>query len=202
MSIRGCAKVLLKELSGQSDSIKFLNPIIQQVDRINEVVNQMISYGHSMQESVYTLININQILEKCINIIHFHKGSRNITIKKEFQIVPFLRGNNTRLQQAFLNILMNAVQAIDNDGIITIKTFRAENKNGIFVSISDNGIGIASRDIKKIFRPYYTTKQPTRGLGLSIVQNVIKEHKGKIAIHSVLHEGTIIDVFLPCSKVN
>lgn len=78
-----------------------------------------------MQESVYTLININQILEKCINIIHFHKGSRNITIKKEFQIVPFLRGNNTRLQQAFLNIIIAATN-MNLEEAVRRKEFRED----------------------------------------------------------------------------
>lgn len=201
MSIRGCSRILQKELSSQPNCNKFLEPIIQEVDRINDVVDQMISYGYVMQETVYTLVSINEILEKSLNIIRFHTGSRNITIKKEFHIeLPLLRGNNVKLQQAFINILMNAVQAIKNDGVITIQSYFTEDRNGICVLISDDGIGIEPKAIKKVFRPFYTTKQPTRGLGLSIVDKVIKEHKGKISIHSVLHKGTTINVFLPCSK--
>lgn len=199
MSIRGCSKILQKTLHERLDCQEYLEPIIQQVDRINEVVEQLLAYGRIAEESNYTIVDINEILEKSINVIHFHRNLKHIVVEKQLaEELPFVQGHNVQLQQAFINILINAVQAIKQEGTITINSRYIESEKSILISISDNGEGIKAKDIKIIFRPFYTTKQPSRGLGLSIVDRVIKAHRGKIVIHSKFNIGTTFDVLLPC----
>jgi len=201
MSIRGCSKILRKQLSEQSDCLEFIDPIIQEVDRINEVVEQMVSYGRITEENTYTLVDINEVLEKSINVMRFHRDSKQIVIKKDLsRNIPFVRGHNVQLQQAFINILINAVQAIADEGTIKIKSEYVTGKKSIRVSITDTGKGIESKDLDNIFRPFFTTKQPTRGLGLSIVERVIQDHNGKIAITSLVNKGTTFNVILPCQS--
>jgi signal transduction histidine kinase len=199
MSIRGCSRLLQKELVDNPEYSKLVEPIIHEVDRINAVVEQMISYGHITKQTNYALIDVNEVLEKSITVVHFHQGSKYITIRKELAAgLPFARGHNVQLQLAFINILINAVQAIEQEGIIHIKTNYDKDRKCIRISIADNGQGIAVKDLRKVFRPFYTTKQSGKGLGLSIVNRVIKDHRGKITITSKLHQGTDTEVYLPC----
>jgi len=199
MSIRGCSRILQRELHDQPEYMKFLEPIIQEVDRINEVVEQMLSYGNITEKNQYTLLDISEVLEKCINVIHFHLGAKYITIQKELDNdLPLVKGNNVQLQQALINIMINAVQAIDNEGTIKIESHYLKETKCLNIAITDNGKGIKTKELRKIFTPFYTTKQLGSGLGLSIVKRVIKEHKGSTVINSKLNQGTRVDVFLPC----
>jgi len=199
MSIRGCSRILQRELHDQPEYMKFLEPIIEEVDRINEVVEQMVSYGNITKKNNYTLLDSSEVLEKCINVIHFHRGSKYITIQKELDNdLPLVKGNNVQLQQALINIMINAVQAIDSEGIIKIESHYLKEKKCLNIAITDNGKGIKAKELRKIFTPFYTTKQLGSGLGLSIVKRVIKEHKGSTVINSKLNKGTRVDVFLPC----
>lgn len=199
MSIRGCTRILQRELHDQPQYMNFLEPIIQEVDRINEVVEQMVSYGNITEKTKYALLDISEVLEKCINVIHFHQGAKYITIQKQLSNdLPLVKGNNVQLQQAFINIMINAVQAIDNEGTIKIESHYLKEKKCLNIAITDNGKGIKAKEIKKIFTPFYTTKQLGSGLGLSIVKRVIKEHNGSTVISSKLNKWTRVDVFLPC----
>ena len=201
MSIRGCSKILIRELSHQPHYLEFLEPIIQETNRINEVIEQMIAYGRIAEETNYSLININEVLSEAINVAHFHKNSKTISLQKDLaDNIPLMRGKNVELKQAFINILINSLQAINGDGIISVRSLYDENKKEIQVSITDNGVGIEQAEMKNIFRPFYSTKHPTGGLGLSIVNRVIKEHQGKIVINSKVAVGTIFEVLFPCRQ--
>ncbi|MCT4634669.1 MAG: ATP-binding protein [Rickettsiales bacterium] len=198
MSIRGCARILVKKLSHQSKMNAFIEPIIDEVDRIDKKIKQMLSYSFITQEDIYSLLDINEVLEKCFNVVSFHKESKYINIEKKFsEELPLIRGNNVQLQQAFLNILFNAVQAIEVEGTITIENYNLEQDNKVLVSIRDNGKGISSKGIDQIFNPFYTTKDKGTGLGLSIVKRVIEKNGGEIVVNSKLDEGTEFKVYLP-----
>ena len=198
MNILGCARILEKSLSFQPKYMEFIKPIIIQVDRIDETIEHMLSYSFITQEDLYSAIDINEVLENCYNIINFHKKFKIISIKKKLSNdLPLIKGNNVQLQQAFLNILFNAVQAIDSEGIINIESYNLYNKKKVLVIISDNGKGINKDKINEIFQPYYTTKSKNTGLGLSIVKRVIEKQKGEIEVNSSINEGTEFKIYLP-----
>jgi len=198
MSIRGCAKILEKKFSQQAKYNEFIEPIIDEVDRLDEKIKQMLSYSFITKEEIYSLLDINEILEKCFNVVSFHQESKYINIEKKFsKDLPLIRGNNVQLQQAFLNILFNAVQAIEVEGTITIKNYKLEKENKVIVIICDNGKGISGDKIDQIFTPFYTTKGDGTGLGLSIVKRVIEKNGGEIIVNSKLDEGTEFKVCLP-----
>ncbi|QZY54002.1 two-component system sensor histidine kinase NtrB [Crassaminicella profunda] len=198
MSIRGCARILEKKLSEQLKYNEFIEPIIYEVDRINETIEQMLSYSFITKEENYSLLNINEVLEKCFNVIRFHKEFKYINIEKKFsKNLPLIKGNNVQLQQAFINILLNAVQAIEIEGVIRIESYNFEDENKVLVIISDNGNGIEKKEIDQIFQPFYSTKSGGTGLGLPIVKRVIEKHGGKIFVHSNVDKGTKFKVYLP-----
>lgn len=198
MSIRGCARILEKKMSDDPKCGEFIEPIIYEVDRIDEKIKQMLSYSFITQEKLYSLLDINEVLEKCFNVVGFHKESKYINIEKKFSNnLPLIRGNNVQLQQAFLNILFNAVQAIEEEGTICIESRNIKDEKKILVIISDNGKGISNDKIEKIFQPLYSTKSRGTGLGLSIVKRVIEKCGGSIIVNSKANEGTKFKVYLP-----
>ncbi|MBU2430351.1 MAG: GHKL domain-containing protein, partial [Proteobacteria bacterium] len=119
------------------------------------------------------------------------------TVIKELGDIPMVEGFPQKLNQVFMNILVNAGQAIEEKGEIRIQT-RAEGKN-VVILISDTGCGIAPENLPKIFDPFFTTKEIGKGtgLGMNIAYNIIEEHKGKITIDSAVGKGTTFTVVLP-----
>ena len=123
MSIRGCADILKRFLNKEPEYMEFLDPIIGEVDRINEVIEQMLLYATMTQENINTQICINEILVKCVKVIKLQKESKYIKIEKNLSDeMPLFKGNSVQLQQAFINILSNAFQAIESNGHIIIQS--------------------------------------------------------------------------------
>jgi signal transduction histidine kinase len=111
--------------------------------------------------------------------------------------LPLIKCNNVQLQQALLNVLFNAVQAIDSEGIINIESSKLSDKKKVLVCISDNGKGIDISDINEIFNPLYTTKNKNTGIGLAIVKRVIDKQGGEIIVNSKANVGTEFEIYLP-----
>jgi PAS domain S-box-containing protein len=198
MSIRGCSRILERNLSHNPEQLEFIEPIINQVDRLDEVIEQMLSYSFIIKEELYSYIDINEVLKKCYNVISLHKKLKFITINKMFSCdLPLIKCNNVQLQQALLNILFNAVQAIDSEGIINIKSSKLSDEKKVLVCISDNGKGIDISDINEIFNPLYTTKDKNTGIGLAIVKRVIDKQGGEIIVNSKANVGTEFEIYLP-----
>ncbi len=201
MSIRGCARLLEKNMIGHSYEMEFLRPIITEADRINEVIEQMLSYVYLTKEDSYDLVDLNAILDKCLNVIRFHKKTKQVILEKKLDPeIPFISGNNVELQQAFVNILINAMQAIEEEGRVVVETRYQKETDEIKITIADTGAGISPENMGRVFRPFFTTKKDGNGIGLSIVERVIKKHGGKIQLSSSPDVGTEFMLYLPCTK--
>ena len=202
MGIKGYANIIKKELKDSFICNEYIDPIIDQVNRINDVIEQMLSYVSITKEDLYKLFSINEILERCCNVVQLHTRNKNIIFEKKYDDnIPLIQGNNVQTQQAFVNLLINAIQAITEEGIIRISTCYLKEIAGMMITISDNGIGISEEEMESIFTPFYTTKKDGLGFGLSIVQRVIKKANGRISIDSKYNEGTTVRVFLPVNKM-
>jgi len=141
--------------------------------------------------------HINEILNNCHTMIN-HQYKNRIIVEKSFaKDIPPFKGNIGRLHQAFLNVLMNAMQSIDSEGKVSISTSFQRGK--VLVSIKDSGCGINEENLNKVFDPFFTTKDPGEGigLGLSIAYSVIEDHKGQIAIQSKIGEGALLEISIP-----
>ncbi len=190
-SIKGCSRILEKKLADNPECMEFLEPIVTEVDRINDVINQMLSYSFITQKDNYSSIDINEVLQKCINVLKFHTKSRQIKVESWLgDDLPLIKADNVQLQQAFVNIMFNAIQAIEHEGYILVESYYISDTNKLTVSISDNGKGIVEEDIPKIFDPLYTTKTSGNGVGLSIVKRAIKNAGGEIIVNSREGIGT------------
>ncbi len=182
------------------DNLKSLFEAINTgVERTTNIVKSLGSYSRK-DKVAFQKCQVHQILENCLTML-YSQYKNSIEIKRDFyDNLPEISANESALHQVFLNILTNAIQAIESNGTITIKT-NAE-KNTISVSISDNGKGIKEEDLTHVFDPFFTTKDPGKGtgLGLSIVQRIIKEHKGSVTCKSRLNHGTALIVILPVNQ--
>lgn len=166
------------------------------VERTTKIVKGLRTFARSNENKI-ELYNIEDNIENTLVILHAQYKDR-ITIKRKYNQIPPIECYSGQINQVMMNLLINAIQAIENKGTIEINTFKSVN-NYVCLSVKDNGTAIAPEMQPKIFDPFFTTKEVGKGtgLGLYIVYNIVNEHGGKIEFDSKLGEGTKFTVFLP-----
>ena len=178
-----------------NDADKLLEHTQRGIDRIQKVVMGLRTFARRDNE-IMEMADVEAVLESIINIV-WNEIKYKAELKKEYGKIPPVKCNSQELGQVFINLLANAAQSITDKGEITVKTY--VNANHACIAIRDTGCGIAPEDIKKIFTPFYTTKQAGQGtgLGLSVSYDIIKQHGGDILINSQPGRGTTFTVLLP-----
>ncbi|PLX15559.1 MAG: hypothetical protein C0599_16645 [Salinivirgaceae bacterium] len=175
---------------------KYLHSIEVGIERANSIVKGLSEFGRS-ETSAWEHCNIHSIIENNLVILQ-HQLNNNIKVTKDFtDQEPIVNGNAGNLHHIFLNLLLNAIQAIENEGKIDIRTYT---ENGsIKIEIKDNGCGICEHDLPHILDPFFTTKDPGKGtgLGLSIAHSNIKKMNGSINFTSERNKGTIVYLSFP-----
>lgn len=163
--------------------------------RIAKIVRSLKNFAR-LDEAEYQKANIHEGLDNTLTLIH-HKIKNRIQVVKDYRPIPEIDCYPNQLNQVFMNILVNAADAIPDKGTITISTY-VENDQ-VVVKISDDGKGIAPEHLDKIFSPGFTTKGVGvgTGLGLSISYNIIQKHHGKITVESEVGKGTTFTIYLP-----
>jgi len=168
--------------------------------RIKQIVKQLKSFAR-LDEAELQSVDVNECIEETIRLFE-HELKDKIILKKNFSDLPEIVCYPAKLNQVFLNLLVNANQAIDGKGEISIDTF-TEDEN-ICITITDNGKGIPKKSFDKIFDPGFTAKGVGvgTGLGLSISYRIIQEHKGDISVESKEGEGSIFKITLPTDLIS
>lgn len=161
--------------------------------RIKKIVSDLRTFS-KQSESAVNLVDINQILESTLSIV-WNEIKFKIAVVKDYQAKTQVFADSTQLSQVFLNLLINASQAIPEKGTVTLST--SEDTDNVYIKISDTGPGIAPDVLPKIFDPFFSTKKTGSGLGLSVSYNIIKSHKGQIKAESTLGKGTTFTISLP-----
>jgi PAS domain S-box-containing protein len=163
--------------------------------RVKKIVQELKSFSR-MDESEFKSADLNEGLENTINIV-WNELKFKAELRKEYGKIPAIMCNPGQLNQVFINLLMNAVQAIESRGQIGVKT--SSDQGFVYVEISDSGSGIPADKLNRIFEPFYTTKEVGKGtgLGLSIVYDIVKKHKGEIQVASEPGKGTVFTMILP-----
>lgn len=167
------------------------------VERTTNIVKGLRTFSRLDTENLVQA-NINELIDSTLTIL-YNKYKDRIEIIKDFSDIPKIYCLPGKLGQVFLNVLVNAIQAIENKGKIYIHTGLNLQKNNIVIKIKDNGPGIPQKVVDKIFDPFFTTKDVGEGtgLGLSIVHGIIEEHNGIIEVNSKKGNGTEFIMFLP-----
>jgi signal transduction histidine kinase len=186
-------------MSSEDPRGAILGEVVEQVTRLDKTVNDLLFFGKPSLPEL-TSVNINTILMTTLKFASQHRGGVNIERRIELQHdLPPVYADNKQMQQVFLNIILNAYQAMPSGGVLGISTSLTI-RNGIEyvqVDISDTGSGIPLQILEKIFTPFYTTKAQGTGLGLPICNKLVKLHKGDIRVTSDDTTGTVFTVELP-----
>ncbi len=177
-----------------------INESLEGAKRVKEIVDNLKSFSRLDEEKVKAA-NINECIDSTIKVV-WNELKYKVSLHKEYGELPLITCNPQQLNQVFVNLLVNAAHAIEENGDVTIKTWH--DKDNIFIAFKDNGKGISEKDISRIFEPFFTTKEVGKGtgLGLSISYDIItNKHNGKIEVNSKEGEGTTFTVILPTSEV-
>ncbi len=145
-------------------------------------------------------MDINKVLEDTLFLLKHHDRFKRIKVVRELSdALPRVQANTEQLIQVFMAIMLNAVDAMDGNGRLTVRTRPGERDDEVVAELIDSGKGISQQDLNKIFEPFYTTKPPGRGtgLGLSICYSIIADHRGRIAAMSKPGHGATFRVHLP-----
>ncbi|MFZ3103302.1 MAG: ATP-binding protein [Smithella sp.] len=196
-SIKGAAQYLKSEASTQEQH-ELLNVIVEGTDRLNNVVSQILDYARPYKLNLKSQ-NINLVIKKVISIIAANKLVEKIAIVRDLdEKLPEVKVDEQQFIQVILNIALNAIESMPQGGTLTFHTSskELESEGMIIVTIRDTGIGINNKDVKDIFKPFFTTKERGTGLGLAICQKIIKEHGGTISVESIPFQGTVFIIRL------
>lgn len=180
------------------DITNLISESLDGTDRVRRIVQDLKSFSR-LDEAEEKMADINAGLESTINMV-WNELKYKATLQKSLGDIPPIKCHPGQLNQVFMNLLVNAAHAIEKQGEITVQT-REEN-GSIIVSISDTGCGIPEATRKRIFEPFYTTKEVGKGtgLGLSIAYDIIKKHRGEITVDSTVGKGTTFCVILPSTR--
>ncbi len=206
--INNASYYLQKHIPHDNEDLKKHVEIIrEEILRSDNILNQIMNYS-KLSSVKLVKININQALEKTLQEIHFETYFPNIKIEKNFQKkLPLFFFDEGHLHQILLNLILNASEAVkekkekSENGVLILST-GLEEKGNLVISISDNGIGIDSRSMEKIFNPFFTTKEKGTGLGLSIVKNLVETYDGSIRVQSQKGKGSTFIIELPIWGIN
>jgi PAS domain S-box-containing protein len=202
--ISSYAQMLSKQLQGDTQKGALLEKITRQTFRASEIVNNLLNFSRT-SGTEFTAVDVNKIISDTLALLeHQFKVSRiKVQDERNTQIPP-IHGNAGRLQQVFLNLFLNAKDAMSNGGTLRVVTANGES---VSVTVSDTGTGIAQEHIQRIYDPFFTTKTTPRegqprgtGLGLSVTYGIIQEHAGKIRVESRHGEGTTFYLDFPLTR--
>jgi len=181
---------------------EYLRIIDSELGRCQAIIDGLLDFSRP-KSRIMRSEPVNQILEDALFLVKHHDRFKRIQLVRQLdETLPDVPANREQLVQVFLALMLNAIDAMEGTGVLTVTTRRAsDNSGGVAVSFEDTGMGVPRDDLPKIFEPFFTTKQPGRGtgLGLSICYGIVQQHGGVIRAESTLGQGSTFTVYLPLS---
>ncbi len=178
---------------------KTFDYIREEVNRVNRILTNYLSLGSGKTTETGEMVNLSELINNLLDRLSEEINQNNIRIENLLSTLPPVPGSQLQLRQVFINIILNAIQAQPQGGLIRI-TGRKESRNNrdwTVISITDHGPGIAKKNLKKVFEPFFTTREKGSGLGLFVVRRIVELHQGKVKIISDEKIGTTVEVQLP-----
>ena len=176
---------------------RFLEIARKETERVSHIIRQMLGFARRPGEVDW--VDVNQVLEETFVLLEKKMRQQRIAITKSLDPkLPRIRARADQLRQVFLNLILNAQQAISGEGEIRISTSRYEQalQPSIIVQLSDSGVGIAADDLTRIFDPFFSTGKKGTGLGLWVTQDIVRQHGGRIEVSSDIGRGTVFSIVL------
>jgi signal transduction histidine kinase len=202
-SIELFVSTLKKELEGSDELRNLSDHILSGSKSINNIISNLLLFIRPQQKPKFQAIDIyNPLNDSLFFSSHLLKSTDSIEVISHYEDTPLkVKGDVELLKQAFLNLILNSIQAMPKGGTLTISTKKIKGPNtqgnNVEIKISDTGVGIPTVHLSRIFDPFFTSKERGTGLGLSIVNNIIVLHGGTIDVRSMDGEGTACIISLP-----
>ncbi|HXV60941.1 MAG TPA: ATP-binding protein [Vicinamibacteria bacterium] len=190
---------MLRDQTTESDPrSELLHKIERQTERASKIVNNLLNFARQGRSSLVP-VKLNDVVRDVLSLLEHQLTRARIKVRLDLgEDLADVLGDENKLQQVFLNLILNAQDAMPSGGWLSIRT--ATEGDNVSVSVSDTGLGIRQEDVKRIYDPFFTTKRAGAsgtGLGLSITYGIIQEHSGQIAVESAVDQGTSFRLLLP-----
>jgi PAS domain S-box-containing protein len=202
--ISSYAQMLAKQLHGDSQKSVILEKITRQTFRASEIVNNLLNFSRT-SGTEFREVQVNKVITDTLALLEHQFKAARVKVENELsEGLPPIQGSPGRLQQVFLNLFLNAKDAMPNGGVLKVASANGE---AVSVSVSDSGMGIAPENINRIYDPFFTTKTAPKegqprgtGLGLSVTYGIIQEHSGQIRVESRPGTGTTFYLDFPLTR--
>ena len=198
-SIRGFAQFLSQGLKDSPREQEYAQTMVVEVDRINRVVTDLLTFARPTKAEPVAA-DLTELVEHCARLVQADADVRNITLRRNITDLSKVRLDTNLITQALLNLLLNALQAVESGGTIEIGAALKPSDDRLELWVEDNGAGIEPDKFEKIFDPFYTTRTKGTGLGLPIVHKIAENHQGEIRVESPppgKTKGSRFTIFLP-----
>jgi PAS domain S-box-containing protein len=203
--IKGSIQVLVETAGIAEEDRSLILKAIDEIKRIETLLKSLLNFAKPPRLQLMP-IDVNNLLEKAIALSLKHPslapgGSKTINVLKDFDPdLHEIMADPMQLQQVFLNLMFNAIEAMPRGGALAVKTLMDDTENVLRIAISDTGKGMEPPVLEQIFQPFYTTKRKGSGLGLSICQRLVDQHEGSIRVESAPGKGTVFTIVIPARK--
>jgi len=194
------SELLLEKIGKDDEKYPYVKMIKDAGEDCKDVISRLLRFSRRQDDNPYVDVNLHSVLDSGIEMLNKHPKFKKVNVERYFESIPILRGDPILLQQAFMNMLINSAQAIEDKGTIKVECKPISGMGRqIMVSISDNGCGIPEEDLPRVFDPFFSTKKAEdgTGIGLSLAYWIIQDHRGRITVDSAFGSGTTVTIFLP-----
>lgn len=192
-------ELLEREFKGKMDdeALDILHTARSEVKRLDLIISQFLS-AIRPTKTTYEPLDVQDILIYTVEFMKNELDEHSVGVERNFlEVCPLINGDHNQLKQAFFNIIKNAMQAMPSGGLIRLETFHDNEKDKLFIVVSDTGCGISANDIANIFEPYFTNKSKGTGLGLMIVEKIVREHGAELTVESEPGKGSKFIITFP-----
>jgi len=195
-SIKGLALVLQSKFSSDNNGRETADILVQEVERLNRSISELLDYARP-QKLQKVDVDLHNLLNKGVSLLGIDAEAAGVQMVTDFpEKLPLVRADEDKLNQVFLNLFLNSIQAMESGGALTISTMTTE--KSVKVIVSDTGCGIEEKNIGRVFDPYFTSKPEGTGLGMAMSAKIVEEHGGTIVLKSIVNQGTSVIVEVPC----
>ena len=196
-------KTFVELLLEKNQDAELSETVLREIGRMDDLVTHMLRFA-APPHPVLAQLHLHTVLELSLHMIQPRINTKLISLQRNFRApVDLIPGDDAQLEQAFLNLLLNAVDALGEEGTLSVSTELLDTETGrcICIRIADTGAGISAEALPQIFEPFFTTKPRGTGLGLAVTRRIIEEHKGDIRAESQPGKGTTFIIRLPAGAV-
>ncbi|MGB3713146.1 MAG: ATP-binding protein [Candidatus Promineifilaceae bacterium] len=194
--------LLIERTPEEHPSIDYIQKIVVQANRCRDIIRGLLDFARQ-GENIKTLNDVNIVLQDSISLLEGQALFHNIEIIKAFDAkMPLALIDPSQIERVFINMIINAAEAMDGQGRLTLKTWSGPSREYVVVEIADSGHGISKANLRRIFDPFFTTKEVGRGtgLGLAISYGIIKDHGGSISVDSRVGKFTTFTIRFPVKE--